>query len=261
MPVNTRSHSRIEVLFPIVLFLIFTLSALIVILFAARIYQGTIEDGNAQYRENIAFSYLTQKIHQTDTNGSVSVGTLDGNQALLLNETYEGMPYTTYIYAYDGKIRELFIAADESVSSLVPGSGMEIFEAKSMDVSMLYNNLLSITITDENDHAKNIRVALRSHPSAFTVIEDTIHADMNGDGVVDELDEGYDNKRLNRSGNTLTDTGRSDTNDGSGSNGSSNSNGNPGSGNTNHGIQKNSDGQEVNIDEFIRTVPDIWEVN
>lgn len=162
MPKKSGSNSRIEVLFPIVLFLIFTMSALIVILFAARIYQSTIEESAIQYRDNISASYITQKIRQSDTSGSVGIGELDGCKALTLKSSIEGDEYITYIYAYDGAVRELFTSSADNKNNFSAGSGMVIFEASDMSLSYENNNLLTIDITDSDGDIHSTKISIKS---------------------------------------------------------------------------------------------------
>ena len=61
----------IDFLFPVALFFVFALSALTVILLAARIYQSTTESSSLNYTARTSLSYINEKIHQNDCDGAV----------------------------------------------------------------------------------------------------------------------------------------------------------------------------------------------
>ena len=71
---NKKKTGPIEFVFPILLFLIFTLSALFIILFAAQIYQKIVDDSSINYSANTAISYVSEKIRQGENEDGIEVG-------------------------------------------------------------------------------------------------------------------------------------------------------------------------------------------
>ena len=68
-------------------------------------------------------SYVTEKLHQADNSDAIDAGTFDGQDAILIRQEYSGQSYVTYLYAYDGYLRELFIKEGVAASA---GDGREI---------------------------------------------------------------------------------------------------------------------------------------
>lgn len=121
-----------EFLFLIVLFCVFLSSALLVVFLGADVYRS-ITSGLAQTdNSRTALLYLTEKIRQNDTEDAVSLGTLDGTDALVIETEYQDGPYRTYIYFYDGYLRELFVQADRAVSV---GEGQALLELDDLEIS------------------------------------------------------------------------------------------------------------------------------
>lgn len=48
------------------------------------------------YESRTVLSYLTEKIHQND-NGTVTIGSVDGTDSLIIRQDYDGEEYCTYI--------------------------------------------------------------------------------------------------------------------------------------------------------------------
>ena len=141
---------RIEFVFPIMIFFVFTLSALIVILFAAQIYQKTVADAAMNYNANTSVAYVREKIHQHD-NGGIAVASFDGCDAIVLRDDINGETYATYIYAYDGQLKELFIK-DDARDNFNSSSGQRILDVRNFSVALLADNLLSFSCEDNEGH-------------------------------------------------------------------------------------------------------------
>ena len=77
MKLRNRHSHMIDFLFPVVLFFVFTLSALTVILLAAGIYQSTTEKSTLNDSARTSLSYITEKVHQNDVEDSVRIGSFD----------------------------------------------------------------------------------------------------------------------------------------------------------------------------------------
>ena len=127
----------------LVLFGLFAVCVLSVLLTGADVYQRLIIRDRSIYEKRTTAQYLTTKVRQADRDGSLLVSEFDGLDALLIREEIEGSVYHTWIYCFDGYIRELFAAAD---SDLMPEYGEKILEAEELRV-WREDSLLKAAIT------------------------------------------------------------------------------------------------------------------
>ena len=168
------NKGRMEIIFPVVLFLVFTLSALFIILYAARTYRQLVEESNAEYEHSTALAYISKKIQSGDTNGNIFIGDLNGNNAVIIKQDIEGEPYITYIYVYDGKLRELFTA--DNGNKIESGAGMLLFDVESLNAKMTGDKLMSLTISyNGNEYSKNI--SLQSEEPADDYVDPMVYPD------------------------------------------------------------------------------------
>ena len=86
MEFRLKRRHMIDLLFPIALFFVFALSALTLILLAARIYQSTTANSSLQYTSRTGLAYISEKIHQNDEDGAVYLGNFDGQDAVILEQ-------------------------------------------------------------------------------------------------------------------------------------------------------------------------------
>ena len=147
MRFRTKHRHMIDLLFPVALFFVFALSALTVLLIAARIYQSTTEHSSLHDTSRTSLSYISEKLHQSDEAGSVSLGTFDG------------CTYYTYIYSYEGQLRELFVKAGVNASA---SSGMAILEVQDFSMKELSDGLLKFSCTDQEGQTTSSMIGLRS---------------------------------------------------------------------------------------------------
>lgn len=150
-----RGH--MEIIFPVVLFLVFTLTALFIILYAAKTYQNIVETSNYEYERTTSLAYLTRKVQASDDNGAISVTKFHGSNALSLSQEIEGVKYVTVIYAYNGNLREVFCPED-SVDIISPDSGTVLFPADEF-LPSFNGNLLNLTIlTDKEEYFRLVTI-------------------------------------------------------------------------------------------------------
>ena len=100
-----------------------------------------------------------EKVRQNDTNGALSVQTIDGTDCLTLTASTDIGTTITYIYVSDGALRELHVREGIDVS-LTDGS--EISELESMSISEVSPNLYEILMTDTDGTSMKLTLAERS---------------------------------------------------------------------------------------------------
>ena len=113
MRFQTKQKHMIDFLFPVALFFVFALSALTVILLAARIYQSTTESSSLNYTARTSLSYINEKIHQNDCDGAVYLDEFDGCQALVMEQAHNNERYYTYIYIYGQELKGITASTQE----------------------------------------------------------------------------------------------------------------------------------------------------
>ena len=111
-----RKHYT-DVPFVLVLFLVFTASALAVILLGARVYQNTSSHMQSNYTSRTALAYVSEKIRHADERGAVALGELDGIPALILTQEIAGVSYSTYLYFQDQELKELLAETSRKVTA------------------------------------------------------------------------------------------------------------------------------------------------
>ncbi len=155
---NSRRH-MIDFLFPVALFFVFALSAVTLILLAAGVYRSTTERSSLNYTSRTALSYISEKIHQSDADGSIYPGSFDGCDALIMEQSFGESTYVTYIYAHDGAIKELFIRDGVDAKA---SDGQTILEVESFSIHPLSDDLLEFECTDQNMRHSSAIVGIRS---------------------------------------------------------------------------------------------------
>lgn len=93
----------------------------------AGIYKNISAVMDGQFGAQTAVSYAATKLRHYDAAGCVSLGKLEDTDALILSEEIDGEEYLTYLYCWDGYLRELYCAAD---AGLLPGDGQQIIAAE-----------------------------------------------------------------------------------------------------------------------------------
>ncbi len=155
---HKRNHI-IDSLFPIVLFFVFTVSAVIVILLATKIYESTTERSTLNNVAYTSLTYVSEKVHRNDSLSNISLTDMDGTMALTFLHTGDKEGYTTYIYYHDGFLKELFIK-NQVVPSL--SMGTSISKVTDFEIKQIESNLFRISCVDESGHTISTIVGLRS---------------------------------------------------------------------------------------------------
>ena len=149
MKLKQENRHIVDVLFVLALFCVFAISALMLLIIGANVYQKTVNDMDANYNSRTAFSYITEKIRQNDTSSAVSIGTLEGHPALILSQEVDGKLYNTYLYEYDGYLTELFTGSTQELGSNILKAGHPLFPLKDFDITKVDSSLYRFVLTTE----------------------------------------------------------------------------------------------------------------
>lgn len=159
MRFQTRSRHVIDFIFPIALFFVFAASSLVVLILAADIYGSTTNQLQANDENRTALSYISEKIRQNDAGGALEIATVEGIECLALAADYNDVPYTTYIYEYEGMLKELFARDDASVSLK---DGKDIMKISSLTILQIDDRLYQFITVDSQDREDSLVVSERS---------------------------------------------------------------------------------------------------
>ena len=132
-----------ESLMALALFGVFAACITAVLLTGAGAYRRLTERDNNAYDRRTALQYVAAKARQGDREGGVAVGSLTERDALVLAETIDGSCYETWIYCYDGYLRELFT---EQGTDLAPEDGEKVLRAEDFRARMERDGLLRLDI-------------------------------------------------------------------------------------------------------------------
>lgn len=143
---SVLSHS-IDSLFVLLLFGLFIIMAMLVTAYGATAYKNSAKQSDKRFNTQTCINYVTAKVRANNEKGKISVTDLDSVNALCITDSFGGQEYNTYIYQYEGKVRELFI---NSAASIDLGAGSELTDAENLTF-LQENGLLECTLTDSDN--------------------------------------------------------------------------------------------------------------
>ncbi|MBR2274489.1 MAG: DUF4860 domain-containing protein [Lachnospiraceae bacterium] len=159
MNFRRRGRSIVDMLFILALFAVFMISTLFIVLFGAKIYQKIIADSDTNFISRTSIAYISEKIHQHDERGGVTVIYNGDEPVLRLSETYGGSMYYTYLYEQNNVLKEITCPAEyEPVYS----AGQQILEVTSFNVEPKNDNLYRFQIKDIEENEITFFVSVNS---------------------------------------------------------------------------------------------------
>lgn len=131
------------------LFLLFSITSFLLILIGVKQYQNTSDIMNINYEDRTVSSFLQEKIRQYDDGGQLSISTIDGYNAITMTSDINGIVCKTYLYYYDGYVRELMITKGSVYSA---NSGQTIISGKGMTAELTEEQLIKVNFTDSENN-------------------------------------------------------------------------------------------------------------
>ncbi len=151
-----EKHS-FDVVFVLLLFLVFTAAVLMVLISGASAYKNISVSVEEQFQERTCLNYISTKLRHYNAEGDIYIGEIGGVPALALRESVDGENFVTYIYLYDGSVRELYM--QENVG-LPPDAGDEIIEAENIEFSMPSDNIIRVECTGADGGTSELFISL-----------------------------------------------------------------------------------------------------
>ena len=159
---RTRAKRHItDVLFTLTLFAVFAAASLIVVFIGAEVYSATIARADTSFEINTTLSFVTTKIRQHDSYDAVRLDDVSGTQALVLTRAIGDAYFETWIYHYDGVLRELF-KNRENVDALWLGAGQALVNVHYLSFAMLADGLIEISARSEDGTYARALVSISS---------------------------------------------------------------------------------------------------
>jgi hypothetical protein len=149
----------IDVFFVLALFGVFVATALTVAVMGVDVYRGTVDNMQRNFDTQTSLSFLSTVIRQNDTAGAVSVNSLGGEEALVLEQETGGEVYQTWIYHYDGSLRQLFIKKGGEAD---PDFGDSIMQCRDFSVESAGEGLYRLTVTNVDGVPAELLVGTRT---------------------------------------------------------------------------------------------------
>ena len=138
-----NSHNGLRSAAVIALCGLFAVLAMGLALLSSGVYRAAAGAADENFHRRTALSYLVNQVRRADEDGCVAVGTFGGSDALALTEHIGGSDYVTYLYCWDGALRELY---QEAGTGLLPGDGVPILELEGLDIGS-DGGVLTLTVT------------------------------------------------------------------------------------------------------------------
>lgn len=153
-----KTHTM-EMIFPELLFVVFSLCALFLMTTGVMSYQE-FNQGNEQ-DVTTALAYIKTKVDTNNHMNQIEVTTIDNTPCLLIKNTIDEEVYKTYIYVYQNQLSELWIPEKET-PHLSDGIGIMDIQTLSFSID---KQTLTFEVMDEQHHQKQLSVYLYGGPS------------------------------------------------------------------------------------------------
>lgn len=165
-----RLRHVIDFLFAVALFGVFLISSVMVIAAGTGAYRNITAKSQEDYTLRTSLSYVCEKLRQADSEGALTVGTVGGSTALILEQEYSKASYVTYIYEYNGSLCELFTSSEAAAE---PAYGTALLELSDFQVERLADALYRVSLaTDDGMEASLLLHPFSTNPEKTFAAQD-----------------------------------------------------------------------------------------
>lgn len=153
---KVKKHSM-DIIFLMVLFLIFTFSAVSVLLMAVNSYRSVVYANEENANTRTAVAYVREQVRANDNAGAIEIGNFDGTKAIKIKKD-DGI--ILYMYSYDGYLMEM---ETKEGADVTPDFGNKIIEIKDIDFNWINNQLLEVDVVDASDNKEIVKIGIKSN--------------------------------------------------------------------------------------------------
>lgn len=151
-----ENKHMVDILFVLALFVVFAISALMLVILGADVYKKTVTSMDKNFEDRTATSYIVEKIRQADQADSIRVTDLgDGEDALCIVRRVGENEYHTLLYVYDHSLCELSTRGD---ATPVPEYGTKLFSLDNLTITKESEHLFTVTVT-QNQTTKTVQIS------------------------------------------------------------------------------------------------------
>ncbi|MBQ8596848.1 MAG: DUF4860 domain-containing protein [Lachnospiraceae bacterium] len=158
MEVKQQKHI-IDILFVLTLFGLFALSAIFLISVGADVYSKTVDHMDENFDTRTSMAYVTEKIRQSDKENAISIGLLEGQDAIIITTHISDTNYYTYLYEHDGYLKELMVR--EGIE-LGPEAGQNILAVSDFSVTQINDKLMNCQISINEEQTYDLLISVHA---------------------------------------------------------------------------------------------------
>lgn len=155
MNLTPKKHNT-DFPFLLLLFGIFASLALLTVILGARVYQTIAVQTEISSSTGTALGYLAEKIRQNDSENALEAGYLEDTPALIIHSTEDGIACETYLYAWEGSLRELFVRKSQTPS---PDMGSPIMELQDFTFEKISDSLYFFSVTETHGESLSLYIS------------------------------------------------------------------------------------------------------
>ena len=150
-----KRHS-IDILFQMVIFLLFTFSAITLLILSVNFYRSIVERSDKNESARVAVAYIREAIHQNDEQSGVALAEFDGVECIKIGQAED---YVLYLYMKDGELRELYTKEGARVTS---DDGQRIMQLQNLTFTMKDDNVIVVECEDVQGNSETVIVSVRT---------------------------------------------------------------------------------------------------
>ena len=146
MRYGTQKHS-IDILFILLIFAGFLLTAVLLVSMGTREYRGIVETMQKNSSLRTPQAYLMQAVRQNKDEDAVQIEEIDGVSTLAIRREIGGLPYTMRIYVYREQLMEML--TPEGNYDFTLAAGTRILPVRGLELEESAGGAVIARITDE----------------------------------------------------------------------------------------------------------------
>jgi hypothetical protein len=132
---NQKTRHTFDSFFTFLLLLVFALFTLLLCAMGSSIYRNGVAHLNENYTSRTAIAYLSEKVRQHDSSEDIFLTEVESIPAIGFADEIDGASFVTYVYFYDGALRELFVRKD---TTPLADMGNRIVELAGFELSLVH---------------------------------------------------------------------------------------------------------------------------
>ena len=156
MKKGTEKRHSIDILFQMVIFLLFTFSAITLLILSVNFYRSIVERSDKNESARVAVAYIREAIHQNDEQSGVALAEFDGVECIKIGQAED---YVLYLYMKDGELRELYTKEGARVTT---DDGQRIMQLQNLTFTMKDDNVIVVECEDVQGNSETVIVSVRT---------------------------------------------------------------------------------------------------